>query len=118
MANATTPKVHMGTLTGDEGRAIYATNPVILLPMGSQEDQGPHAPMGDYLLAEKIAELAALRGDGDGHAHPGGPGDPVRRRRLFRRDGRRHRPVGGDADGRAARHVRLAAPAPASRGWS
>ena len=35
-------------------------NPVILLPMGSQEDQGPHAPMGDYLLAEKVAELAAL----------------------------------------------------------
>ena len=61
MAHATTPKVHMGTLTGDEGRAIYAKNPVILLPMGSQEDQGPHAPMGDYLLAEKIAELAALR---------------------------------------------------------
>ena len=61
MATATTPKVHMGTLTGDEGRAIYSNNPVILLPMGSQEDQGPHAPMGDYLLAEKIAELAALR---------------------------------------------------------
>lgn len=66
MANATTPKVHMGTLTGDEARAIYATNPVILLPMGSHEDQGPHAPMGDYLLAEKIAELAALRATGMG----------------------------------------------------
>ena len=52
MASHTTPKVHMGALTGDEGRAIYAKNPVILLPMGSQEDQGPHAPMGDYLLAE------------------------------------------------------------------
>ena len=61
MAHTTTPKVHMGTLTGDEGRAIYAANPVVLLPMGSQEDQGPHAPMGDYLLAEKIAELAALQ---------------------------------------------------------
>lgn len=61
MASHTTPKVHMGTLTGDEGRAIYAQNPVILLPMGSHEDQGPHAPMGDYLLAEKIAELAALK---------------------------------------------------------
>ena len=61
MASHTTPKVHMGTLTGDEGRAIYATNPVILLPMGSHEDQGPHAPMGDYLLAEKIVELAALK---------------------------------------------------------
>ncbi len=60
MATTTAPKVHMGTLTGDEGREVYARNPVILLPMGSQEDQGPHAPMGDYLLAEKIAELAAL----------------------------------------------------------
>lgn len=61
MASNTSPKVHMGTLTGDEGRELYATNPVILLPMGSHEDQGPHAPMGDYLLAEKIAELAAIR---------------------------------------------------------
>ena len=61
MVANTTPKVHMGTLTGDEGRAIYAQNPVILLPMGSHEDQGPHAPMGDYLLAEKMAELAAIR---------------------------------------------------------
>ena len=61
MASNTIPTVHMGMLTGDEGRAIYTTNPVIFLPMGSHEDQGPHAPMGDYLLAEKIAELAALR---------------------------------------------------------
>ena len=61
MITATQPKVHMGTLTGGEAREVYATNPLILLPMGSQEDQGPQAPMGDYLLAEKIAELAALR---------------------------------------------------------
>ncbi len=55
------PKVHMGAITAGEARELYAANPVVLLPMGSQEDQGPHAPMGDYLLAEKIAELAALR---------------------------------------------------------
>ena len=61
MASLTSPKVHMGTITGGEGRELYAMNPVVLLPMGSHEDQGPHAPMGDYLLAEKIAELAALR---------------------------------------------------------
>mgnify|MGYP001212115741 CR=1 FL=1 len=66
MVLKTDPKVHMGTLTGGEGRKAYASNPVILLPMGSQEDQGPHAPMGDYLLAEKIAELAALRATGHG----------------------------------------------------
>lgn len=61
MVSNTTPKVHMGTITGGEARALYATNPVILLPMGSHEDQGPQMPMGDYLVAEKIAELAALQ---------------------------------------------------------
>jgi creatinine amidohydrolase len=34
--------------------------------MGSFEDQGPHAPMGDYLLAEKVAELAAIRASRSG----------------------------------------------------
>lgn len=61
MAALTEPKVHMGTLAGGEGRELYAKNPIVLLPMGSHEDQGPHAPMGDYLLAEKLAELIALR---------------------------------------------------------
>lgn len=61
MATKTDPLVHMGTITGGEARKLLASNPVILLPMGSHEDQGPHAPMGDYLLAEKIAELAALQ---------------------------------------------------------
>ena len=66
MASLTNPKVHMGTITGGEARELYAQNPVVLLPMGSHEDQGPHAPMGDYLLAEKIAELAALRATASG----------------------------------------------------
>jgi creatinine amidohydrolase len=61
MAAKTDPLVHMGTITGGEARQILDANPVILLPMGSHEDQGPHAPMGDYLLAEKIAELTAIR---------------------------------------------------------
>lgn len=61
MAAKTDPLVHMGTITGGEARELYKENPIILLPMGSHEDQGPHAPMGDYLLAEKIAELAAIR---------------------------------------------------------
>ncbi len=29
--------------------------PVILLPFGSTEEQGPHAPMGDYMLTEALA---------------------------------------------------------------
>jgi creatinine amidohydrolase len=61
MMTVTSPKVHMGMITGGEARELMAQNPVILLPMGSHEDQGPHAPMGDYLLAEKIAELAAIK---------------------------------------------------------
>jgi creatinine amidohydrolase len=54
-------KVRMGELTGGEARAEYAANPTILLPMGSHEDQGPHAPMGDWLLADAIAERIARR---------------------------------------------------------
>ncbi len=59
-------KVRMGEITGDEARALHAANPVILLPLGSHEDQGPHAPMGDYLLAERMAELIALRATAEG----------------------------------------------------
>ncbi|MFC0386417.1 creatininase family protein [Muricoccus vinaceus] len=54
-------KVRMGEITGGEARALYARKPVVLLPLGSHEDQGPHAPMGDYLLAEAVAERIALR---------------------------------------------------------
>jgi creatinine amidohydrolase len=61
MVAVTTPKVHMGTLTGGEAREILGLNPVILIPLGSHEDQGPHAPMGDHILAAAIAEAAALR---------------------------------------------------------
>jgi creatinine amidohydrolase len=41
-------------------------NPIIMLPLGSHEDHGPHLPMGDYelleILALKIAEDCAARG--------------------------------------------------------
>lgn len=50
-------------LTVAEFRDRLATNPVILLPLGSQEEQGPHAPMGDYQIAEAVAlEAARLSG--------------------------------------------------------
>lgn len=35
--------------------------PVVLIPLGSQEIQGPVVPMGDFMLARKIAEEVALR---------------------------------------------------------
>lgn len=55
------PKVRLGTLTSAEAGERLTAGATVLLPLGSHEDQGPHAPMGDYLLAEKIAELAAIR---------------------------------------------------------
>ncbi|HWK46584.1 MAG TPA: creatininase family protein [Stellaceae bacterium] len=59
-------KVRFGELTGGEARAIAARKPVILLPLGSHEDQGPHAPMGDYLSAERMAERIAERAGQEG----------------------------------------------------
>ena len=61
MSEKSTGKVRMSEMTGGEARELYARNPVILLPMGSHEDQGPHAPMGDYLSADAIAERIARR---------------------------------------------------------
>ena len=37
---------------------------VILIPLASQEEQGPHAPMGDFLLTERLAEMSARAGGG------------------------------------------------------
>jgi creatinine amidohydrolase len=54
-------KYRMGEITAHEMREILPARPVVLLPLGSFEDQGPHAPMGDYLSAERIAELIAER---------------------------------------------------------
>lgn len=37
---------------------------VILIPLASQEEQGPHAPMGDFQLTERLAEQSARAGGG------------------------------------------------------
>ena len=37
---------------------------VILIPLSSQEEQGPHAPMGDFMLTERLAEMSARAGGG------------------------------------------------------
>jgi len=61
MTSEVSRKVRLAELTAVEAREILAKNPVILLPLGSHEDQGPHAPMGDYLLAEQVATQIADR---------------------------------------------------------
>ena len=48
-------KLNMQDLTAQEARENLTEDAVILLPMGSLEDQGVHAPMGDYLAAEQVA---------------------------------------------------------------
>jgi creatinine amidohydrolase len=61
MSSKVSSKVRLGEFTAGEAREILSRNPVILLPLGSHEDQGPHAPMGDYLLAEHVAAQIAFR---------------------------------------------------------
>lgn len=53
--------VRLGDLTATDFAAAARNAPVILLPLGSHEDHGPHQPMGDYLLADMIAERIARR---------------------------------------------------------
>ena len=53
--------VRLGDLTASAFAAVAKDSPVILLPLGSHEDHGPHQPMGDYLLADMIAERIARR---------------------------------------------------------
>lgn len=50
-------------MTFVEFRESLAERPVILLPFGSQEEQGPHAPMGDFMLTERLSVLAAEAAD-------------------------------------------------------
>ncbi|MEO3997501.1 creatininase family protein [Mesorhizobium sp. CAU 1732] len=52
-------KYALKDMTVAEFRDRLSPDTVILLPFGSQEEQGPHAPMGDYMLAEAVACRAA-----------------------------------------------------------
>ncbi|MCQ8241313.1 creatininase family protein [Rhizosaccharibacter radicis] len=56
-------KIRLADLTSAELSDLLPGRPVVLLPMGSLEDQGTHAPMGDYRCAERIAELIAMAAD-------------------------------------------------------
>src|SRR4051794_6157881 len=53
------PKHLVAEMTFREFEAVIPHNPVILLPMGSQEEHGPMAPMGDFMLTQAIAERVA-----------------------------------------------------------
>lgn len=50
-------------MTWKEFQERIKEKPVILIPLGSQEEQGPHAPMGDFMLTEKITARVAREAD-------------------------------------------------------
>ncbi len=52
-------EVRLSHYTASDAKRLLGQAPTLLLPLGSHEDQGPHAPMGDFLLAERIAILGA-----------------------------------------------------------
>ncbi|MER2622805.1 MULTISPECIES: creatininase family protein [Pseudomonadota] len=54
-------KHQLKDMTFVEFRERMAEDPVILVPLGSQEEQGPHAPMGDFMLSERLAAAVAER---------------------------------------------------------
>jgi creatinine amidohydrolase len=49
------PELSLANLSGPDFAEVARANPIILLPLGSQEDHGPYLPMGDYQLAETLA---------------------------------------------------------------
>jgi len=59
--NDSTQHVRLGDMTAAAFAVAAQSSPVILLPLGSHEDHGPHQPMGDYLLADMVAENIARR---------------------------------------------------------
>ncbi|MCG8543406.1 MAG: creatininase family protein, partial [Alphaproteobacteria bacterium] len=50
-------------MTWVEFQDRLAESPTILLPFGSQEEQGPMAPMGDWMLTEALAARIAQEAD-------------------------------------------------------
>jgi creatinine amidohydrolase len=64
--SASIPPVRLGDMTAAAFAAAARESPVILLPLGSHEDHGPHQPMGDYLLADIVAERIARRATAQG----------------------------------------------------
>ncbi len=53
-------------LTAPEAAARLSAGACAILPMGSLETHGPHAPMGDFLLAEALCALMAERAASQG----------------------------------------------------
>jgi creatinine amidohydrolase len=53
--------VRLQDLTWVEVRDKVKENLPVIVPFGSQEQHGPHAPMGDFIICERVAVAAAER---------------------------------------------------------
>jgi creatinine amidohydrolase len=56
-----TVKHRISEMSWREVRAALASQPVVLIPLGSTEQHGPVTPTGDYLIADEIAVRVAER---------------------------------------------------------
>jgi len=66
-------------MTWREAEEAFRRNPVILLPLGSVEQHGPHVPVGDYRYADIVAQrIAAATGAIAAPAVPWGYSDYFR----------------------------------------
>jgi creatinine amidohydrolase len=52
-------KVFLPSMTWKEVQETFRERPVVMFPLGSVEQHGPHAPTGDYRMAETLAIQAA-----------------------------------------------------------
>ncbi|MDE2238341.1 MAG: creatininase family protein [Rhodospirillales bacterium] len=68
--------IRLQDMATPEFAAVLALRPVILLPLGSHEDHGPHQPMGDFILSDMLAERIARRASEQGTACFAAPGLP------------------------------------------
>jgi len=48
-------------MTWKEIEEVFKEKPVVLIPMGSTEQQGPHTPTGDYRLTEQVVSEVCKR---------------------------------------------------------
>jgi len=51
--------MRIGEMTWTEVRDQVGTGAAAIIPMGSIEEHGPHAPMGDYMIIDAIAKRTA-----------------------------------------------------------
>ncbi|MFC7319315.1 creatininase family protein [Halobacillus campisalis] len=50
-------------MTWKEAQKVYKKDPVVIVPLGSMEEHGPHSITGDYLAATAIAKRVAEQSD-------------------------------------------------------